>query len=238
MIDNLDLKSFLQQMLESGKGYAGQGLDRAGEYIGLPEAGEARDEALSNMGKGALAAGALALLLGTRGGRRLTGGAIKLGGVAALGGLAYKAYNDWRSSQPDTPIAEDPAQPVTPIDRAEGAVAQQRSERLIRAMIEAAKADGHIDTAERGRIEAQIERLGLDSDLATMIRTQVALPLDPDALAEGVETLEEAAEIYLVSRAVTDLANPAERDYLERLAAALQLAQDFVSRLERELDGI
>ena len=189
------------------------------------------------MGKGALAAGALALLLGTKGGRRLTGGAIKLGGLAALGGLAYKTYNDWRDSQPDRSRDEEARQPITPIDRTEGVAAQQRSERLVRAMIAAAKADGHIDAAERGRIERQIVQLGLDSDLSTMIQTQLALPLDPQALARDVATLEEAAEIYLASRTIVDLANPAEHDYLQRLAAALLLAPDFVDRLERELEG-
>ena len=46
----------------------------------------------SGLGKGALMAGGLAALLGTGAGRRLTGGTLKLGGLAAIGGLAYQTY--------------------------------------------------------------------------------------------------------------------------------------------------
>ncbi len=237
MIDNIDMKVFLQQMLEEGRGLADRGVDRAGEFIGLPQAGEARDEALSNMGKGALAAGALALLLGTSGGRKLTGGALKLGSLAALGSLAYNAYNGWRQSQPaDSTDASELE--VVPIDRVEGDIGQARSERLIKAMIAAAAADGHIDTSERGRIEDQLGRMELDADITALIHEQLASPVDPAVLAAGVETLEEAAELYLVTRMVIDLANKAEREYLERLADALHLAPDFIAKLEQEFSGV
>ena len=49
---------------------------------------------------GGLAAGGLAgLLLGTKKGRKMAGTAAKVGVVAVLGGLAYKAYNVWQSSK-------------------------------------------------------------------------------------------------------------------------------------------
>ncbi len=236
MIDNIDMKVFLQQMLEEGRGLADRGVDRAGEFIGLPQAGEARDEALSNMGKGALAAGALALLLGTSGGRKLTGGALKLGGLAALGSLAYNAYNGWRQSQPVDSTDAEPE--VVPIDRVEGDIGQARSERLIKTMITAAAADGHIDASERCRIEDQLGRMELDANITALIREQLASPVDPAVLAAGVETLEEAAELYLVTRMVIDLANKAEREYLERLADALHLAPDFIAKLEQEFSGV
>src|SRR6185369_6742197 len=47
-----------------------------------------------------LAAGALvAVLLGTGTGRQLTGTALKLGGLAAIGGLAYKAYQNYKNGE-------------------------------------------------------------------------------------------------------------------------------------------
>ena len=33
-------------------------------------------------------------------GRKLTGGALKLGSLAALGGVAYKAYQNWQAIRP------------------------------------------------------------------------------------------------------------------------------------------
>ena len=47
-----------------------------------------------------LAAGALvAVLLGTGTGRKVTGSALKLGGLAAVAGLAYKAYQNYQTGQ-------------------------------------------------------------------------------------------------------------------------------------------
>jgi len=54
---------------------------------------------LRGLGKGAAAAGALALLVGTKGGRRVTGTALKLGSLAALGGVGYTAYRNWQEKQ-------------------------------------------------------------------------------------------------------------------------------------------
>lgn len=68
---------------------------------------------------GGLAAGGLAgLLLGTKKGRKMAGSAAKIGGVAVLGGLAYKAYNDWQASKAGGPAAgqasDSPMKNVTP----------------------------------------------------------------------------------------------------------------------------
>ena len=50
---------------------------------------------------GGVAAGAItSLLLGSKGGREFAGEALKLGAVAALGGLAFRAYSNYRAGQP------------------------------------------------------------------------------------------------------------------------------------------
>lgn len=51
------------------------------------------------MKKGAIAAGALAILLGTRSGRKFTGSAIKIGSLAAVGGIAWKTLQKWADEQ-------------------------------------------------------------------------------------------------------------------------------------------
>ena len=64
-----------------------------------------------------LAAGALvAVLLGTGTGRAVTGTALKLGGIAAIGGLAYKAYQNYQNG-------DKPADPAAPQDQPELAAA-------------------------------------------------------------------------------------------------------------------
>lgn len=72
----MDSKTFFDQLLQAGRELATQGRDLASrgvdiaeQRLGLPEEGPERDAALSTLGKGAVAGGVLALLLGTGSGR-------------------------------------------------------------------------------------------------------------------------------------------------------------------------
>lgn len=223
----MDARSLLDQILQSGRQLANKGQGMAEERLGVPEQGAERDAMLSGMGKGALAAGALALLLGTGAGRRLGGTALRLGGIAALGGLAYKTYKDWQGGQIGR--ADEPG---APIDELSGPAADERSMTLLKAMIAATKADGHIDAVERSAIEEQMRELGLETETARFMQDELANPLDAQAIAALADTPESGAEIYLASLLVIDTSNPAERAYLDELASALGLPGDLVARLE------
>lgn len=228
----MDSKAFLEQLLASAKGVAQQGRGLAEEKLGVPESGSERDAMLSGMGKGALAAGALALLLGTDAGRRLTGTAVKLGGLAAVGGLAYKAYQNWRAG---SGAGTEPN--PTPVDQLAAVPAEARSQLLLEAMIMAANADGHIDASERVKIERQVEQLGLEHDINSFIQRHLAQPADVTELAARVDSVETAAEVYLVSRLIIDTAATAERRYLDALVGALGLQPQLVAELERQLNA-
>ncbi|MDJ0738772.1 MAG: tellurite resistance TerB family protein [Gammaproteobacteria bacterium] len=223
----MDAKTFIDDLLASAKRLSTQGRSLAEDKLGVPAAGERRDAMLDGMGKGALAAGALALLLGTGSGRRLTGSALKLGGLAAVGALAYKAYQNWQGGSG--------AGPGTPVGELDGAEVEARSRLLLDAMILAAMADGHIDDAERQRIIGQLGELGLDDDAEALIRERLTQPLDVTTLAARADSAEAAAEIYVVSRQVIDRANAAEQHHLDALVAALQLDAELVAELERQL---
>ncbi len=233
----MNAQTLLDQLLRSGRELAEQGRQLAGrgeraleERLGVPAEGPERQAMLDGMKKGALAAGALALLLGTRAGRRLGGTALRLGSLAAVGGLAWKAFQDWQRGQGG---AAPPA--GTPVHRLAGPASERRSRQLLRAMIAAAKADGHIDADELTRIREQIDRLGLGSELARFMRDEVARPLDVRAVAEGVDDPESAAEVYLASLLVIDTRNEQERQYLDRLADALHLPPALREQLERQV---
>ena len=210
----MDMKNLLDQLLQSGKDIAQKGQVLAEQKLGIPAEGEKRDSMLSGMKTGAAAAGTLALLLGTQTGRRVTGAAVKVGSLAALGGLAYQMYRQWETPN----VASDTSEAVTE--------AQTDPAILLKAMIAAAKADGHVDSAEMTAIRQKLSELALDGDVNDMILTELTKPLDAAsiaALADGNVAI--ATEIYLVSAAVIDVANDAEQAYLADLRAALALPE-------------
>jgi uncharacterized membrane protein YebE (DUF533 family) len=61
---------------------------------------------------GPLAGGLASLVLGSKGGRRLGGSAGKLGGMALIGSLAYRAYQSWQESQQQGQQQVPPAPPA------------------------------------------------------------------------------------------------------------------------------
>ena len=225
----MDAKSILDSFLQTGKQYAEQGKNLAEEKLNIPEEGAERDAMLGGMGKGALAAGALAMLLGTGAGRRLTGTALKVGSLAAIGGLAFKTYQDWQSKEG----GETAGTPVNQLfdDNA----ANERSIILVKAMIAAAKADGHIDSDEKQRINEQIHKMKLDDSTFAFLKDEIAKPLDVLEIAALADTPETAAEIYLASILIINIDDAREREYLNELAKELDLPEGLASHLEEKV---
>jgi len=219
----MDTKAILDSLLEKSQSATRKGVAMAEDKLGVPESGEQRDAMLDGLSKGALAAGAVALLLGTKGGRKLTGTALKVGGLAAVGGIAYNAYSQWQSKQgaggtPNigTPIAEL-AEPE----------ANERSRAIVRAMIAAAKSDGHINDVEREHITQKIKSLGMEQDVMSFLLSELDAKADAKAIAALADTPEAAAEIYLASVMVVDFNDQLERKYMDTLAQELKLDPAF-----------
>jgi uncharacterized membrane protein YebE (DUF533 family) len=225
----MSASGLLEQLLRAGRDLASQGQGVAEKGLGIPGEGPERDAMLSGLGKGALITGVLGALLGTKTGREVGGTALKLGGLAALGGVAYKAYRDWQSSQTG---ATPPPPPGAPVNELGGEAANQRGIALMRAMIAAAKADGRIDEDERAKLREGIAQFGLDPQTVQMLEAEIDRGLDPAEVAKGADSPEAAAEIYLASRLMVDLDHWQERAYLSELASALGLAPDLVEQLE------
>ena len=225
----MDTKTFLDELLKAGRELADKGQTIAEDKLNLGEAGETRDATLSGMKKGALAAGVLAILLGTKTGRKVTGSAIKLGSIAAIGGIAWKAYQNYKDKNEGITNSNNGAMPINELD---DKAAHQRSVTLLKAMIAAAKSDGHVADTELVEIDKQIKSLGLAGDTAKIIQEELAKPLDIAeiaTLAEGDEA--KAAEIYLVSAVVTDRENDKERQYLDDLAKAMKIPDELLAEL-------
>lgn len=225
----MDTRGILDNLLRSGQdmlqkqtgGKSAAGAGRAGPL----------GDMLSGAGKGALAAGTLGLLLGSKKARKMGGSALKYGSLAALGMVAYKAFSNWQQQQGGT--AASRIQPQT-ADRLPAPEAEEHSRAVLRALIGAAKADGHIDDRERGLIHDEVARLTGDQELQGWFDQELHKPLDPAEIAKSAATREIAAEMYLASLLVIDEQNYMERAYLDELARQMKLDPALRAELERQ----
>jgi uncharacterized membrane protein YebE (DUF533 family) len=224
----LNAKSLLDTLMGGlTKASGGEGVK------GLADKAKGAWSEQSTLGKGAIAGGLLGILL-TNGGRRLLGTGVKVGGAALIGGLAYKAYEDWKAGKSTT--AEDgpislPKPDGTAFLPDDAGAADDLATRLLQAMIAAAKADGHVTADERVRIDGALGTLGLGDEATAMIAAELDAPLDVGRVAALARTQEEATEIYAASLLVVDEESPAEKGYLAMLAARMQLDPGLVAHL-------
>jgi uncharacterized membrane protein YebE (DUF533 family) len=105
---------------------------------------------------------------------------------------------------------------------------------VLKAMINAAKADGQIDDAERQRILGQLEEAGADAEAREFVQAEMRRLFDADGLPE-VPNPQTAVEVYAASVLAIEVDTPAERDYLRRLAQGLGLEERTVQRLHATL---
>ncbi|HTV71142.1 MAG TPA: tellurite resistance TerB family protein [Rhizobiaceae bacterium] len=187
-----------------------------------------------------LAAGALvAVLLGTGAGRQVTGTALKLGGIAAVGGLAYKAWQNYKNGdKPSDAAAQAEPQllpPPTDTSFHPSNAPQGEAEfalSLVRAMIAAAKSDGHVDEDERKKIADKLSLSGIGAEAEKFLLEELDRAVDLDALVAAAKTDAQKLELYTASRLAIDPDSRAERGYLDQLAGRLGLPDALVDHVE------
>jgi uncharacterized membrane protein YebE (DUF533 family) len=218
----MSIQNILEQLLQSG----------TQKYENAKQSGD-----LGKYATGAAAGGVLALLLGSKRGRSLGGTALKLGSVAAIGTLAWKVYQEHQAKQQvQTPAgAAGAPQPMPSVPGFAALPAPQlelHSQAMLKAMISAAKADGHMDDRERGLVEAQLTRLDADPGTRQWVEAELRRPVEPAEVAAAAKTPEMGAEIYLASVLVADETTTMERAYLDELAKQLKLDAGLKAALE------
>ncbi|MFN7506543.1 MAG: tellurite resistance TerB family protein, partial [Limnobacter sp.] len=109
------------------------------------------------------------------------------------------------------------------VDRLPEPQVEQHSQAILRALIGAAKADGHIDAKERQLIDSEIAKLTSDPHLQRWFDQEMNKPLDPLEIAAYATTPELAAEMFLASVLIVDEESFMERTYLQELAKQLRL---------------
>jgi uncharacterized membrane protein YebE (DUF533 family) len=225
----MNAQAMLEQWLKSGLSMIEGKAPAAGGRSGSPPA-------WGQIGAGAAAGGALGLLLGSKRGRRFGGKALKYGSVAALGLLAYKAYGNWQAQQQGQRSAAPAPAPAGPrtVNLLPAPEVEQHSLAMLKSMIAAAKADGHLDERERGLVEAELNRIEADPGTRRWFEDELRRPLDPAEVARVAGSPEMAAEMYLASLLVADDTSYMERAYLDELARQLRLPDGLKVELERQ----
>lgn len=183
---------------------------------------------------GGLAGGALANAVSGKKARKIAGSALQLGGMALVGGLAYKAWQNYQRSpgaRQGSAVAAPPRASAFLPGANDPAGADALGLLLVRAMISAAKADGQIDTRESQEILNKINGLALPVADKAALFEEYAGPLDLQGLAAAVGCPEHAAEVYAVSLLTVTPPSPAERIYLDTLAGELGLAPGLVREI-------
>lgn len=221
----MNAKSLLDQLLSSGQSVLSSTLGNQ-----VPPGSASGKPGYANFGTGMLAGGVLGLLLGDKRVRKFGGKALGYGGAAALGALAFRAYSNWQQQKSAAGAAPTPQ----PVQFLPAPASEDYSRAVLKALIAAAKSDGHIDGRERGLIEEKLVSLADDPALRNWIDHEVARPLDPADVAAAAGSMEVASEMYLVSVLAVDAESFMERAYLDALATRLKLPVDLKAQLETE----
>ena len=196
---------------------------------------QARAFAAENRVAAGAALGGLGLfLLGTRGGRGLVGSAATLGGLAMVGGLAYKAWqNHQAGNAPAAPAQIEAAPDASPFGETGNPDQDNATAMLVlRAMIAAAACDGVVDNAERSRIIGALENAGLDVHAAKFLDVEFARPATIAELAAAANTPALAAQAYTAARIAIEPNSMTEKAFLMNLAVALGLDEGLVAQID------
>jgi len=243
------LTDLLGGLLQSGM--ASRAPERMGNVLGAGESGSSMTDIIGRLGQmmggagdtqgatGGLGgilesiagnkavAGGLGALAGAMlGGENTTRGAIGGGALAMLGSLAFSALKNAGQTPSQLPHA------LRDVSPQQQAAVEADSMIIIKAMINAAKADGHIDQQEFEKI---VGKLSTDEEKQLFL-TEVGKPMDTQALIDAAKGRPDlAAQIYAASLLAIVVDTPQETAYLQDLASRLGLSPQVTGHIEQSL---
>ena len=195
---------------------------------------------------GGLAGGLTSSMLTNKKGRKLGKKALKMGGMAAVGAIAYGAFQKYKDAKSAPQQAGTPVQPelqpapsgssFMPADN-DTAAREQLGLVLVRAMIAAARSDGNLDAKESQTIFQRIQTLDLAQEDKNLLVEEMGRPVNIDAIVNAAATPEIAAEIYVASLLAIDVDTVEEKSYLDMLAARMKLPQELVIQLNKQVEN-
>jgi uncharacterized membrane protein YebE (DUF533 family) len=228
----------MQELLKSLKGNGAASSGGSDMLKGLGESmGQLSGKIPGGLAGGAAAGGLMALLMGNKSARKFASKAAGYGGAAVLGGLAYSAWSNWKEQQGNAAVH---MQASVNDDSGKELIAPPELQQpvteltLIKAMIAAAKADGHLDGDEQKRIHDVVDQMSLSAETKGAIFDLLRRDISIHELLDESAGMEQKSEVYLASCLVIDIDHPKEREHLEHLAQAFEFPPGLAQQLENE----
>jgi uncharacterized membrane protein YebE (DUF533 family) len=187
-----------------------------------------------------LAAGGLGALAGAilGGGGKSVKGAVGGGALALLGSIALQALRSiQQKSQPHEldSGAKLAAGLRAPENAQEAEHVASITDLTVRAMINAAKADGRIDEDEMQKVVGELQEVGISAAEREYLLAEVRKPANTDEIVRAVPNQQVAAQVYAASLLAIEADTPAERTYLQGLARDLRLDPRVVEQMHATL---
>ncbi len=246
------IADILGQVLGQATQGAREGAAKIGDATGARDAlgratgGQTTDELLAKLKElvqqnplaaGTAAGGLGGLVLGTRTGRSIAGSAARIGALALIGGLAYKAFQNYQAGKPliTGAMAAEAAPNGSGFEPA--AVTNESAALYIRAMIAAAASDGRVDADEQAKVIASLKQAGADAEAEAFIANELNNPATVEQLAAAAQSPEEAVQIYTAARIAIEPDEQAEQAFLTKLAQALGIDTKLMAHIEATTRG-
>ena len=230
---NMSIQNLLNQFVGSSDAVPSSGAASTGIGDTLSKLSASLPSGLAG---GAAAGGIMALLVGNKSARKFAGKAATYGGAAVLGGLAYRAFQNWQQNSTSHSSTEAGSANIAIPDRnafaVNGELPPAFELTLIKAMIAAAKADGHIDATEQQRIFKAVDQMDLPIETKGVVFDLLRQEISVEELASGAGSIEQKSELYLASCLAIDPDSPSEQAHLDRLASALGLPEGLPGELQ------
>lgn len=249
---NIDAIKILGSILNSGALSRGSGSNILGSVIGAITGGA---QAQGGGGLGSLIGGLMGggrvpqnqsggglgdMFGGSQSGAGRTGGGIAdiLGGLmgggsaggTGLGALIGAAMSQFGGQRQGATQSNFNSRDYLP----EGVQYEQAADQaaiMIRAMINAAKADGQVDREEQQRILGKLGNVTRDE--IDFVRRELAQPLDLDDFIRSVPRGMEQ-QVYSVSLMAIDLDSNAEAQYLHKLAQGMGITPEVCNMIHEQ----
>ncbi|MEM7719503.1 MAG: DUF533 domain-containing protein [Pseudomonadota bacterium] len=146
------------------------------------------------------------------------------GAMAGLGGLMSALGGGMAGGAEQTSAMIDSLTGTTTATDA----MEENAKLMIRAMIQAAKADGEIDAEERAKIMEHLGEAGPEE--RAFIEAELGAPIDAMALANDTSQ-QMAAQVYATALMTIRVDNLKEAEYINTLANGLNLSDETRARV-------